>query len=59
VRVAASLTDSVVAVGLNAVMMARPRARASTKSELDSRAMRRILARPQQPTKDPRAPIDP
>ena len=33
------LTDSVVAVGLNAVMMARPRARASTKSELDARGM--------------------
>ena len=40
VRAAASLTVSAVAVGLNAVMIARPRARASTKSVLGSRGIR-------------------
>ena len=39
VRAAASLTDSAVAVGLNAVMIARPRASASTKSGLESSAI--------------------
>ncbi len=39
VRLATSLADSTVAVGLKAVMMASPRASASTKSELDCRAM--------------------
>jgi hypothetical protein len=35
VRAGTSLTDSAVAVGLNAVMIARPRASASTKSGPD------------------------
>jgi hypothetical protein len=39
VRSAASVTDRVVAVGLNAVMMASPRASASTKSEFDAPGM--------------------
>ena len=37
VRAATSLTDNAVAVGLNAVMMSRPRASASTKSGCDCR----------------------